>query len=67
MHLLQSGLPLITIKDILGHANVKSTEVYVQVDLEMKQKALECVGTPARIKTSRRHIDSELLTWLESL
>jgi integrase/recombinase XerD len=67
MHLLQAGLPLITIKDILGHADVKSTEVYVQVDLEMKQKALECVGTPSQIKKSRRPIGSELLSWLESL
>ena len=31
MHLLQSGVPLITIKDILGHADVKSTEIYVQL------------------------------------
>ena len=67
MHLLQSGLPLITIKDILGHADVKSTEVYIQVDLEMKQKALESAGTPSRIRKSRRPIGSELLNWLESL
>jgi len=67
MHLLQSGLPLITIKDILGHVHVQSTEVYVQVDLEMKQKALECAGTLSRLETSRRPIGSELLTWLESL
>lgn len=67
MHLLQSGLPLITIKDILGHADLKSTEVYVQVDLEMKRKALECAGTPSRIRKSGRPIGSELLAWLESL
>lgn len=67
MHLLQSGLPLITIKDILGHADVKSTEVYVQVDLEMKHKALESAGTPSRVRKSGRPIGSELLAWLESL
>jgi site-specific recombinase XerD len=27
MHLLPSGVPIITIKDVLGHADVKSTEV----------------------------------------
>ena len=32
MHLLQSDIPLVTIKDFLGHADVKSTEVYVQSD-----------------------------------
>lgn len=67
MHLLQSGLPLITIKDILGHADVKSTEVYVQIDLEMKRKALEHIGTPSRVRKSARHITPDLLKWLESL
>ncbi len=67
MHLLQSGLPLITIKDILGHADVKSTEVYVQIDLEMKRKALEHTGTLSRVRKSARHITPDLLKWLESL
>ena len=40
MHLLQSDIPLVTIKDFLGHADVKSTEVYVQSDLVMKRDAL---------------------------
>jgi len=67
MHLLQSGLPLITIKDILGHADVKSTEVYVQIDLEMKRKALELAGTPSNASKPKRHIPLDLLEWLESL
>ena len=67
MHLLQSGLPLVTIKDILGHADIKSTEVYVQADLEMKQKALELVGTPSRVRRPKAFISPDLLRWLESL
>ncbi len=67
MHLLQSGLPLITIKDILGHADIKSTEVYVQADMEMKQKALELVGTPSRVRKPKASISADLLQWLESL
>ncbi len=67
MHLLQSGLPLITIKDILGHADIKSTEVYVQADLEMKQKALELVGTPSKVRKPKASISPDLLEWLESL
>lgn len=67
MHLLQAGLPLITIKDILGHADIKSTEVYVQADLEMKQKALELVGTPTRVRKPKASISPDLLEWLESL
>ena len=65
MHLLQSGVPLITIKDFLGHADVKSTEVYVQIDLTMKRDALSLVGSPARAK--KTHLSNDLLCWLESL
>jgi site-specific recombinase XerD len=67
MHLLQSGVPIITIKDVLGHADVKSTEVYVQSDPEMKRKALEQTGTPSRGGRRSRRIAPNLLQWLESL
>ena len=67
MHLLQSGLHLITIKDIIGHADVKSTEIYVQIDLEMKRKALERTGTPSRVKKLRCPLAPDLIKLLESL
>ena len=37
MHLLQSGNPLVVIRDFLGHANIKSTEIYARSHLNMKQ------------------------------
>ena len=67
MHLLQSGVPLITIKDVLGHADIKSTETYVQADLEMKREALESVGTPSRLPRRKSKAKSDLLAWLDSL
>ena len=67
MHLLQSGVPIITIKDVLGHADVRSTEVYVQTDVEAKRKALELSGTPSRTTRGSRGIAPDLLKWLESL
>ena len=67
MHLLQSGVPIITIKDVLGHADVRSTEVYVQTDLEAKRKALEQAGTPSKDTRRPRKIATDLLKWLESL
>jgi len=66
MHLLQAGVPLVTIKDFLGHADMKSTEVYVQIDLGMKREALERVGSPASGPKGRR-LPADLLAWLESL
>jgi site-specific recombinase XerD len=67
MHLLQAGVPLITIKDLLGHADVKSTEVYVQIDLEMKRDALESAGTPTVPPRHSRRPPKDLLAWLEAL
>jgi integrase/recombinase XerD len=66
MHLLQSDVPIITIKDVLGHADVRSTEVYVQTDLEAKRKALERAGTSSHT-TRRSRIAPDILKWLESL
>jgi site-specific recombinase XerD len=67
MHLLQAGLPLVTIKDILGHADIKSTEIYAETNLEMRRKALEQVGTPSKARKPRKKLSPDLLKWLESL
>lgn len=66
MHLLQSGVEINVIKSWLGHASITTTDRYVQIDLEMKSRALKtCEITGGR---SRRHrVTPELLRWLESL
>jgi integrase/recombinase XerD len=67
MHLLQSGVPLVTIKDILGHADMKSTEIYVQIDLEMKRAALNMSGTPTGAPPKPSKLPKDLIAWLEAL
>jgi integrase/recombinase XerD len=67
MHLLQAGVPLITIKDLLGHADVKSTEVYVQIDLEMKRDALASASTLIAPSRRVRRPPRDLIAWLEAL
>ena len=67
MHLLQSGVPLVTIKDFLGHADLKSTEVYVQIDLETKRRALESAGSPCRVGRAHPRLPPSLIAWLEAL
>jgi site-specific recombinase XerD len=67
MHLLQSGVPLVTVKDFLGHVDLKSTEVYVQADLEMKRDALAIAGGPRPAPARRTRLPSSLIAWLESL
>lgn len=67
MHLLQADVPLVTIKDVLGHADVASTAIYVESDLEMKRNALDRVGTPSTVLPKTRPLPTDLLAWLESL
>ncbi|HVH88836.1 MAG TPA: tyrosine-type recombinase/integrase [Terriglobales bacterium] len=67
MHLLQSGVPLVMVKDFLGHADLKSTEIYVQADLEMKRKALELGSGPRATQPPQVPLPSSLIEWLESL
>jgi integrase/recombinase XerD len=67
MHLLQANVPLVTIKDVLGHADVKSTEVYVQIDLTMTREALNLVGSPTSPRPKGGRLPEDLLAWLESL
>lgn len=41
MHLLQSGVDLIYIRDVLGHEHLKTTEIYAKTDSDKKRKAIE--------------------------
>ena len=67
MHLLQSGVPLVMVKDFLGHADLKSTDVYVQADLEMKRNALDLAKGPHPTSPPKARLSPSLIDWLESL
>ncbi|BAS14485.1 putative integrase/recombinase y4rC [Arthrobacter sp. Hiyo8] len=45
MHLLQAGVNLVYIRDILGDADLKTTEIYARIDGEMKRRALQSAFT----------------------
>ena len=44
MHLLENGVNLIYIRDILGHASIVTTEVYAKANPEMKRQAIEAAA-----------------------
>jgi len=41
MHLLESGVNLIYIRDLLGHVNVTTTDIYLRANTEAKRKSLK--------------------------
>lgn len=68
MHLLQAGVNLIYIRDFLGHADVKTTEIYARADSETKRKAIEN-AYPDLIDSNLPDWskDQTLLSWLVGL
>ncbi len=68
IHLLRSGVPLIYIRDFLGHASVTTTEIYAKVDAEERRKALECAyEIPSQELVPDWEADKGLMAWLVDL
>ncbi len=69
VHLLQDGVELVYIRDLLGHSSIEVTEIYAKTDSLMKRKALEAAyekGVLTPILPSWQQ-DGELLAWLRNL
>ena len=70
MHLLRSNVDLATISSWLGHESIETTNGYVDIDLKMKQKALESckkvLPTAATPASNWKH-NKDILGWLSSL
>jgi site-specific recombinase XerD len=68
MHLYEAGVPLPYIRDILGHADLATTDIYARASTEAKRKALEAAYTDivADDLPEWNH-DAGLLSWLASL
>jgi integrase/recombinase XerD len=67
MHLLQAGVNLIYIRDILGHVSVQTTEVYARTDSKKKREAIEKAYVDVVPKQAPAWLKNEnLLAWLKS-
>jgi site-specific recombinase XerD len=69
IHLLQSGNDISVVKDWMGHADINTTHGYVEIDLKMKQKALDACAPPTlKTRTKRQKWrNSGILEWLDDL
>lgn len=68
MHLLQAGVNLVYLRDLLGHVSVQTTEVYARADSRAKREAIE--KAYVSVVPSKEPVwlsNDSLLEWLKSL
>jgi site-specific recombinase XerD len=66
MHLLQAGVDITVIALWLGHESTATTHLYVEADLQMKERALAKVPAP-EVSAGRYKPGDTLLAFLEGL
>lgn len=67
VHLLQAGVNLVYIRDILGHASVQVTEIYAKTDSKLKREAIERAYTDKTPESVPSWLaNNDLLSWLKS-
>ncbi len=70
MHLLQAGNDINLVRLWLGHANINTTHIYIEMDMEMKKKILEttmppsCNGNQGKLPKWQK---TGILQWLDNL
>lgn len=67
VHLLRGGVDINTIRGWLGHVSVDTTQVYAEVDLDMKAKALASLDITGLPKPTRRRPMPSLMEFLRGL
>jgi site-specific recombinase XerD len=67
VHLLRAGVDINTIRAWLGHASLDTTNIYAEVDLEMKTKALAHCEILSTVDKKNWQENPELMAFLKSL
>lgn len=66
MHLLRSGNEVNMVSYWLGHADINTTHIYLEIDMEMKRRMLEITEPPA-VNKRREWQKPEILQWLNRI
>lgn len=67
MHMLQAGVDVIYIRDILGHVSIETTQIYAHADMSMKISALNTLGKTETPVLPIWLENKNLLEWLQNL
>ena len=66
MHMLRSGVDINSLSFWLGHADINTTHVYAEIDMEMKRRMIEKAGAPPSGKDVPWQ-QPDILAWLSQL
>jgi integrase/recombinase XerD len=66
-HLLRSGVDINTIRAWLGHVSLSTTNIYAEIDLDMKARALARLEPTGGVPRSPHRMDADLIQFLRSL
>lgn len=66
MHMLRSGNDVNMVSYWLGHVDINTTHIYLEIDMEMKRKMIEKADAPAINKKAAWH-KPDVLQWLNAL
>ena len=66
-HLLRAGNDINTIRGWLGHVSLDTTNVYAEIDLQMKAEALSKCEITANTVPSRRWRQPEVMAFLRTI
>jgi len=66
MHLLRSGNDVNMVSYWLGHADINTTHIYLEIDMEMKKRMLEKAGAP-NVKMKGAWHKPDIMHWLDNL
>ena len=65
MHLLEAGVNLIYIRDLLGHTSVVTTEVYAKTNPKIKEEQLKKHSASVSVKRYSSKKKEDLIDWLK--
>jgi integrase/recombinase XerD len=66
MHLLRAGNDITMVSYWLGHADINTTHIYVEIDMEMKRRMLQKAQAPV-VKKPPLWQKPDILLWLNAL
>lgn len=66
-HLVETNIPIIYIRDFLGHESIETTMIYAKINSKLKNEAITKHGIDLKNKITFNLSDDKLIEWLENL